>query len=584
MSARGFSCGRARFGDAVVLRRGGVLVVLAVAIGMMRAQGVTECEVIDKKKFYASKRCAETEFRDGPKGLKYREVKIGEGKTATKGSLCTVHYEGKSLSGSRMECTFKNSLTGIRFYCGKRRSPQPTVAAFLNEGVVGMREGGHREMIVPPHMHYPERWPNRILIYEVSLMRVRGGEGNEEADAVEKEEFDNMPWLAKVLDLSDYISFHLRRARIELGYATLFLEAESICRFFAEFISSSSPNVSMVSADIRAARSPGSPSRKDGRREWYRSVENNGKDVGRSLSVSDDDESLAGYLRKGKGKGKGKAWRKGKGWQDGQDWGANYWRGTGFYVAKNKGSPLRKGKGWRDEQDCGWRVGKGKGKGRSDDYASESDVGSGADEELGNDKRKQDEQDFPKAPSERRNRTRSADSGAEQDIERRGKGGKGRSYALGKGKGWRGEQDFPRKGKGKGYRFYIGYYPKGGKGYYIPWGKGKGYLPRWKGKGKGVVAQADSESEAESDTEAMGKGGKGRYIALGKGKGRQDYQEFSRGFGKGKGKGYWVVPAKGKGKGWGYAPPVWGKGFYYEAVPARKGKGIMGRGYRCEDD
>ncbi|KAF4726124.1 hypothetical protein FOZ62_009183, partial [Perkinsus olseni] len=225
--ARGFSCGRARFGDVVVLRRGGVLVALAVAIGMMRAQGITECEVIDKKKFYASKRCAETEFRDGPKGLKYREVKIGEGKTATKGSLCTVHYEGKSLSGSRMECTFKNSLTGIRFYCGKRRSisfelaelvfdlgcssltglsmsiflgsPQPTVAAFLNEGVVGMREGGHREMIVPPHMHYPERWPNRILIYEVSLMRVRGGEGNEEADAVEEEEFDNMPWLAKSL-------------------------------------------------------------------------------------------------------------------------------------------------------------------------------------------------------------------------------------------------------------------------------------------------------------------------------------------------------------------------------------------------
>ncbi|KAF4732020.1 hypothetical protein FOZ63_013059, partial [Perkinsus olseni] len=194
--ARGFICSRARFGDVVVLRRGGVLMALAVAIGMMRAQGVTECEVIDKKKFYASKRCAETEFRDGPKGVKYREVKIGEGKTATKGSLCTVHYEGKSLSGSRMECTFKNSLTGIRFYCG---SPQPTVAAFLNEGVVGMREGGHREMIVPPHMHYPERWPNRILIYEVSLMRVRGGEGNEEADAVEKEEFDNMPWLAKVL-------------------------------------------------------------------------------------------------------------------------------------------------------------------------------------------------------------------------------------------------------------------------------------------------------------------------------------------------------------------------------------------------
>ncbi|KAF4668235.1 hypothetical protein FOZ61_006882 [Perkinsus olseni] len=579
MAALGISCGRAKFGDVIVLRRGGVLVALAVAIGMMRAQGVTECEVIDKKKFYASKRCAETEFRDGPKGLKYREVKIGEGKTATKGSLCTVHYEGKSLSGSRMECTFKNSLTGIRFYCG---SPQPTVAAFLNEGVVGMREGGHREMIVPPHMHYPERWPNRILIYEVSLMRVRGGEGNEEADAVEKEEFDNMPWLAKIV-VSTYLFI-----RDEQGSSS-------------EFISSSSPYASMVSADIRAARSPGSPSRKEGRREWYRSVEINGKDMGRSLSVSDDDESLGGYPRKGKGKGKGKAWLgvpywkgkgykgkgryavlgKGKGWQDGQDRGANYWRGTGFYVAKNKGSPMRKGKGWRDEQDSGWRVGKGKGKGRSDDYASESDMGSGADEELGNDKRKQDEQDSPKAPSEEKNRTRSAGSGFEKDIQRRGKGGKGRFYALGKGKGWQGEQDFPRKGKGKGYGFYVGHYPKGGKGYYTPWGKGKGYLPRWKGKGKGVAAQSDSESEAESDTEAMGKGGKGRYIALGKGKGRQDYQEFSR---FGKGKGYWVVPAKGKGKGWGYAPPVWGKGFYYEAVPARKGKGIMGRGYRGEDD
>ncbi|KAF4672866.1 hypothetical protein FOL47_011286 [Perkinsus chesapeaki] len=181
-------------GNLVVVALG--LMATGGVVGLIEGEGGVRCEVIDKKKFYASKRCAETEFRDGPKGLKFREVKIGEGKKATKGSLCTVHYEGKSLSGTRMECTFKNSLTGIRFYCG---SPQPTVAPFLNEGVLGMREGGHREMIVPPHMHYPDRWPNRILVYEVSLMRVRGGEGNEEADAVEKEEFEKMPWFAKML-------------------------------------------------------------------------------------------------------------------------------------------------------------------------------------------------------------------------------------------------------------------------------------------------------------------------------------------------------------------------------------------------
>ncbi|EER06630.1 glycine-rich cell wall structural protein 1 precursor, putative [Perkinsus marinus ATCC 50983] len=190
-----------------------------------------------------------------------------------------------------------------------------------------------------------------------------------------------------------------------------------------------------------------------------------GKEKIRSLSTSDDD-SVENFPRKGKGKGSSQ-YGKGKGWR-------GHWHGTGFYV---KGGPMRKGKG----------------KGRFDGI----DSGKG------------------KTVSE---------SGSEEVIQRRGKG---RLYALGKGKGRQDEQDFGGKGKGKGYRDYY----KGGKGY-----KGKGFIPSWKGKGKGMRYDSDSE---------------GADGCVG-----------------GKGKGYWVfVPAKGKG---------WGKGVYGKA---RKGKGIMGRGY-----
>lgn len=106
-------------------------------------------------------------------GLKYVELKIGDGKEAKEGSTVKVHYTGTLENGKK----FDSSLD--------RGEPYPvtigksSVIKGWHEGLQGMKQGGKRKLIIPAKLAYgeegrpPQIPPNATLIFEVEAVDVQ---------------------------------------------------------------------------------------------------------------------------------------------------------------------------------------------------------------------------------------------------------------------------------------------------------------------------------------------------------------------------------------------------------------------------
>lgn len=92
-------------------------------------------------------------------GLYYRDIVVGTGTQAGVGSNVTVRYELFATNGQRRE-----GGTLPPFTIGTR-----AMIDGFDEGVRGMRVGGTRQLIVPPHLGYND---NTILVFTVELLSI----------------------------------------------------------------------------------------------------------------------------------------------------------------------------------------------------------------------------------------------------------------------------------------------------------------------------------------------------------------------------------------------------------------------------
>lgn len=105
-------------------------------------------------------------------GLYYHDVEQGTGEMAESGTSAVVHYTGWLPNGTE----FDSSRSGQPFEFGVGAGE---VIQGWDEGVAGMREGGVRQLVIPPAMAYGERGaggvipPNATLVFEVELLEVR---------------------------------------------------------------------------------------------------------------------------------------------------------------------------------------------------------------------------------------------------------------------------------------------------------------------------------------------------------------------------------------------------------------------------
>jgi FKBP-type peptidyl-prolyl cis-trans isomerase len=111
--------------------------------------------------------------RDTPTGLRYLIRTAGSGDaTPQRGQVVTVHYEGRFLNGETVFDTSANREGPLNFRIGNG-----VVIPGWDEGVISMKKGEKRTLIVPYWLGYGEKGirgkipPHATLVFDIELLK-----------------------------------------------------------------------------------------------------------------------------------------------------------------------------------------------------------------------------------------------------------------------------------------------------------------------------------------------------------------------------------------------------------------------------
>jgi peptidylprolyl isomerase len=109
-----------------------------------------------------------------PTALQKRDIVKGAGKQAKSGDKIAVQYVGVSWStGKQFDASWDRGQP-FKFQLGAGQ-----VIPGWDQGVVGMRVGGRRQLVIPPDLAYgaqgqpPAIGPNETLIFDIDLVKIK---------------------------------------------------------------------------------------------------------------------------------------------------------------------------------------------------------------------------------------------------------------------------------------------------------------------------------------------------------------------------------------------------------------------------
>jgi FKBP-type peptidyl-prolyl cis-trans isomerase FkpA len=111
-----------------------------------------------------------------PSGLKYIDLKVGQGEAAAIGKIVEVQYTGWLENGIRFDTSRERRPFTFRLGAGDGIKG-------WDEGLVGMKVGGKRQLVIPPELGFGKQGvgsvvpPNSVLYYEFELLEVREDSG-----------------------------------------------------------------------------------------------------------------------------------------------------------------------------------------------------------------------------------------------------------------------------------------------------------------------------------------------------------------------------------------------------------------------
>ncbi|MGR8952858.1 MAG: FKBP-type peptidyl-prolyl cis-trans isomerase [Gammaproteobacteria bacterium] len=109
-------------------------------------------------------------FRTSPKGVQYRDLQLGQGKSAESGDVVSMHFvawlaegqkQGREIYNSRKEARPVSFVMGTDY-----------VMPGWNDGVLGMQSGGRRLLLVPPGLAWGDKEVDSSIPTGSSLMFV----------------------------------------------------------------------------------------------------------------------------------------------------------------------------------------------------------------------------------------------------------------------------------------------------------------------------------------------------------------------------------------------------------------------------
>lgn len=109
-----------------------------------------------------------------PDGLEYWDIKVGDGATVKAGDNVVVHYTGWLTNGHK----FDSSVDRGQPFTVENVGNAPVIKGW-NEGLIGMKVGGKRQLRIPNELAYgpngrpPVIPPAATLIFDVEVMGVK---------------------------------------------------------------------------------------------------------------------------------------------------------------------------------------------------------------------------------------------------------------------------------------------------------------------------------------------------------------------------------------------------------------------------
>lgn len=115
---------------------------------------------------------AEEDYITTESGLKYYDIKVGDGDSPRRGEMPLVHYVGWLEDGTKFDSS-RDRGAPFHFTLGVEQ-----VIPGFEEGVLSMNVGGKRQLVIPPNLAFGAEGagslipPNATLIYEVELLAI----------------------------------------------------------------------------------------------------------------------------------------------------------------------------------------------------------------------------------------------------------------------------------------------------------------------------------------------------------------------------------------------------------------------------
>jgi len=143
------------------------------ALNSLRAPDLPELPVVPELiDYHPDLQIAIAEMKLMDSGLLFQDDSVGVGDSVTVGSGVTVHYTGWFPDGVVFDTSRESGLP-FSFVVGRGE-----VIEAWEEGLLGMRVGGRRKLVVPPALGYGEGgWGsipgNAVLVFEIELLELR---------------------------------------------------------------------------------------------------------------------------------------------------------------------------------------------------------------------------------------------------------------------------------------------------------------------------------------------------------------------------------------------------------------------------
>lgn len=109
-----------------------------------------------------------------PSGVRYLDLKVGQGDEAAPGKIVEVQYTGWLEDGTKFDACRRDKGEPFTFRLGAGDAIKG-----WDQGLVGMKVGGKRRLVIPPELGFGRQGvgsvvpPNAVLFYEFELLAVR---------------------------------------------------------------------------------------------------------------------------------------------------------------------------------------------------------------------------------------------------------------------------------------------------------------------------------------------------------------------------------------------------------------------------